>query len=69
MDNFFYRYVHSLNLILKKKYISFREDDDEENESVKNTPSVMSFFAKNDDSNLERHKFFKERCLISVDKL
>ncbi|KAK3590182.1 hypothetical protein CHS0354_041238 [Potamilus streckersoni] len=49
--------------------VRWEDDDEEENESVKNTPSVMSFFTKNDDSHLERHKFFKERCLISVDKL
>ncbi|KAL3864278.1 hypothetical protein ACJMK2_005974 [Sinanodonta woodiana] len=49
--------------------VSWEDDDEEENMAVKNTPSVVSFFTKKDDGHLERHRFFKDRCLISVDKL
>lgn len=48
---------------------TFREDDEDEEEMSKSKmkKSLLKFINKSEkDAKLERHRFFKERCLHSV---
>ena len=59
------------SLILEKDAAPIKWDDDDEDENVdKNTVALTSFFSKKGhDPKLDRHTYFKDRCIGSVENL
>lgn len=55
-----------LSLVSMVLFSLCREDDDEEDD--KNTQSLLKFMGKKDDT-VNRHRYFKERCLSNVTNL
>ncbi|XP_021361251.1 ribonuclease H2 subunit A-like [Mizuhopecten yessoensis] len=58
-------------LIEKQGYpAEWEDDDDDDDDASKNTPALTAFFSKKgEDRKMQRHKYFKDRCLASISEL
>ncbi|KAH3705449.1 ribonuclease H2 subunit A-like [Dreissena polymorpha] len=55
--------------IIEKQGVTFRWEDDEEEENKKNTQSLTKFMGGKKDPLAQRHRYFRDKCLNSVTEL